>query len=183
VVALPRRSPLHDELARALRAAAACHVLHTDVEPVPVRATATTSQSGCYRSREADPIDLRVSRRHGRVALSFLHEVGHLVDHLHEWTLGPLLRTGTPALASRAPRGTSRARRRYFDSPKEVWARSYAQAMLSRSGDAWLHARLLELQERDDPFVWPEAEFEPLEAAVVDLLSGLGLLRSGAVAA
>ena len=176
-MSLPRRSPLYPELARALRAAHGLHLLRTDVERVPVRPTATTSQTGCYRSRDGDPIDLRVSRRHGRVALSFLHELGHLVDHLHGWSLGPELRAAAPELPSRAPAGTSRARRRYFDSPKEVWARAYAQTILSRTDDLWLRDGLLDLQRRDDVFVWPASGFEPLRAGVEGVLEELGLLR------
>ena len=182
VVALPRRSPLYPELARALRAASALHLLRTDVEPVPVRATATTRQAGCYRSRDDDPIDLRVSRRHDRVALSFLHELGHLVDHLHGWSLGPALAAAAPGLPSRAPAGTGRSRRRYLDSPKEVWARAYAQAVLTWTDDPRLGTRLRDLQERDDAFVWPAAAFAPAADALEDVLGGLGLLRPAVAA-
>ena len=133
----PRAGPC----ARSGRRAA---VLHSDLEPVPVRPTSTISQAGCYRLREGDPVDLRVSRRHGRVALSFLHEVGHFVDHQLGAALGPSWASGhheafrdwraaAAELPSRAPAGTSRSRRRYFDSAKEVWARSYAQTVLTRS--------------------------------------------------
>src|SRR5213076_453227 len=48
---------------------------------VPVRPTATISEAGAYRFRKKDPIDVRVSRLGGRVALGFLHELGHLLDH------------------------------------------------------------------------------------------------------
>ena len=140
VMRLPRRSPLYPELARALAAADALHVLPSDLEPVPVRATSTTSQSGCYRLRHGDPVDLRVSRRHGRVALSFLHELGHFVDHQLGHELGPAWASGhheafagwreaASRLPSRLPAGVGRSRRRYFNSSKEVWARSYAQAV------------------------------------------------------
>ena len=94
LVQLPRRSPLYPELARALAAASALHVLHSDLEPVPVRATSTTSQSGCYRLRDGDPVDLRVSRRHDRIALSFLHELGHFVDHQLGHELGATWASG-----------------------------------------------------------------------------------------
>ena len=185
---LPRRSPLYPELTRALAAAGALNVLHSDLEPVPVRATSTTSQSGCYRLRQGDPVDLRVSRRHDRVALSFLHELAHFVDHQlgHElgagWASGHHeafadWREAASRLPSRLPAAVGRSRRRYFTSSKEVWARSYAQTVLTRSNDPWLQGALGDLIDSDDIFVWPAAEFEPVAEKVVLTFERLGLLR------
>lgn len=193
LVRLPRRSPLYPELARALAAADAIHVLDTDLHPIPVRPTSTTSQAGCYRLREADPIDLRVSRRHGRVALSFLHELGHLVDHQVGRGLGTAWASGehealadwrvaAARLPSRAPARSSRSRRRYFDSAKEVWARSYAQTVLSRSRDPRLQSCLHAAIDSDDMFVWPETQFAPLREELEQALARLGLLRAGTLA-
>src|SRR5438105_5097252 len=81
LLVLPRRSPLADELARALAAAARLHMLKSDLRPVPVRVTATSSEAGAYRYRKANPIDLRVSSRSGHAATGFLHELAHLIDH------------------------------------------------------------------------------------------------------
>ncbi len=64
-------------------------------------------------------------------------------------------RDAAAGLPSRAPAGTSRSRRRYFDSAKEVWARGYAQATLIRSDDPVLRRHVEELIEADDVFVWP----------------------------
>ena len=191
---LPRRSPLYPELARALAAADALHVLRSDLEPVPVRPTSTVSQAGCYRLREGDPVDLRVSRRHGRVALSFLHELGHFLDHQLGSELGPSWASGhhesfadwraaASELPSRAPAGSSRSRRRYFDSTREVWARSYAQTALMRSRDPWLEGKLLGLLDLDDMFVWPAALFEPVADELERVLGRLGLLRGELVVA
>jgi hypothetical protein len=195
LVRLPRRSPLYGELARALASADRLHLLYTDLDPVPVRPTSTTSQAGCYRLRQSDPVDLRVSRRHGRIALSFLHELGHLVDHQlgydaatdtfasasHEafadW------REAAAALPCRLPAGTGRSRRRYFRSAKELWARTYAQATLTSSGDPWLERHLEEVVARDDIFVWPAAEFEAAAIEVERVLERFGLLRVVAAAA
>ena len=163
------------------------HLLRSDLEPVPVRPTATTSQSGAYRLRDGEPIDLRVSRRHDRVALSFLHELGHLVDHQLGQELGSSWaslgheafaewRAASAQLPSRLPDGVGRSRRRYFQSAKEVWARSYAQTVLTRSEDSSLQGHLTGLLQLDDIFVWPKAEFEPVADAVVATLDRLGLL-------
>jgi hypothetical protein len=190
VVALPRRSPLQPQLARALAAADRRHLLRSDLAPVPVRATATTRQSGCYRWREDDPVDLRVSRLHGRIALSFLHELAHFVDHQLGSGLGPNWassgheafapwRAAAAELPSRAAPGSGRSHRRYFDSAREVWARSYAQAVLARSCDPVLEAELATLQAADDAFVWPSLELEPVADAIENVLARLGLLRRG----
>jgi hypothetical protein len=189
LVRLPRRSPLYPELAQALAAADDLHLLNSNLEPVPVRPTSTTSQAGCYRLRKGDPIDLRVSRRHGRIALSFLHELGHLVDHQvgddpREATFASAAheafadwRDAAAALPSTLPAGTSRWQRRYFQSVKEVWARSYAQTVLARSGRPEFEQHLARLQAANDIFVWPAAEFEPVAAEVERVLQRLGLLR------
>ena len=153
-----------------------------------MRPTSTTSQSGCYRLRKEDPIDLRVSRRHGRIPLSLLHELGHLVDHQlgsqfeNEWASGRHeafadWRAAAAALPSRAPAGSGRSRRRYFDSAKEVWARSYAQAALMRSEDSWLQHHLAGLLEAEDAFVWPASDFSPVALEIERVLDSLGLLR------
>lgn len=153
-----------------------------------MRATSTTSQAGCYRLRNGDPVDLRVSRRHDRVALSFLHELGHLVDHQLGRELGPRWASGADAafaewrraansLPSRLPPGVGRSRRRYFDSAKELWARGYAQTVIARSGDVMLERHLTELVERADVFVWPADEFAPVADEVELVLARLGLLR------
>jgi hypothetical protein len=193
LVTLPRRSPLHPQLARALAAADALHALCTDLGPVPVRPTATTRQSGCYRMREGDPIDLRVSRRHDRVPLSFLHELGHLLDHqlvpqprrfaspthaaFRRW------RAAVRELDTRAPAHASRTHRRYFDSYRELWARSYAQTVLVGAADETLREHLRAVQEAGDPFAWPARQFVPVAEEVLGVLERLGILRVPAVVA
>jgi hypothetical protein len=169
-------------------------VLHSDLDPVPVRPTSTTSQSGCYRLRNEDPVDLRVSRRHGRIPLSFLHELGHLVDHQlgpqfgNAWASGrheafAAWRTAAAGLPSRAPAGSSRGRRRYFNSVKEVWARSYAQAALMSSDDSLLRQQVEELMAADDIFVWPASDFAPVAVEIERVFAALGLRRAGVAAA
>lgn len=144
--------------------------------------------------REGDPIDLRVSRRHDRVPLSFLHELAHLLDHqlapAPRAFASPRLRAFAPwraavaTLESRAPLHASRGRRRYLDSWRELWARSYAQTILERSGDPVLLGQLRALQAADDIFVWPAAEFLPVALEVEVVLARLGVVGArGTVAA
>jgi hypothetical protein len=144
--------------------------------------------------RKGDPVDLRVSRRHGRIALSFLHELGHLVDHQlgYDPAKGTFAsawheafadwREAAAALQSRLPAGTRRSQRRYFGSAKELWARSYAQATLAASGDPLLERHLEGLLAVDDIFVWPPAEFALVAWEVERVLARLGLLRGAPVA-
>ncbi len=172
----------------ALAAASGLHGLRSDLDLVPVRLTATTSESGAYRYRKADPIDLRVSRLGDRLAIGFLHELGHLVDHqLHDPRHGRAwASTDHPAFAGwraeaarlgRRPFPGGRGRRRYFQSVREVWARAYAQTVLLGSHDARLQAQLEELQRADDPHVWPAEEFTPVARAVELVFERLGLTQ------
>jgi hypothetical protein len=188
LLVLPRRSPLCEELTLALAAASRLHMLKSDLRPVPVRVTRTTSEAGAYRYRKADPIDLRVSNCSGHAATGFLHELAHLVDHqVHHnkrsrvWAsaVHPAFahwRATAARLESRPFPGGSH-RQRYFESAHEVWARSYAQTVLLRSGDEQLVAQLQELQRTDDPHVWPADEFEPLAAEVELVFVQLGLTQ------
>jgi hypothetical protein len=186
VLALPRRSSVTPELQRALAAASQLHGLRSDLEPVPVRATATISEAGAYRFRKKDPIDLRVSRIGGRSALGFLHELGHLIDHqvYYDRKTRTWASEAHPAFAAwrsaaalldkrQLPGGHSR--QRYFQSVHELWARSYAQTVLLRSDDSVLQSRLEKLQAEDDAHVWRAEQFEPVALEVEFVFERLGL--------
>ena len=188
LVSLPRRSPIAQELARALAAASSLHGLRSDLVTVPVRPTATTSEAGAFRFRRRDPIDIRVSALSGRVALGFLHELGHFVDHQLGYDPRDRIWASAihPAFAAWRARAATldlrpfpggRSRQRYFESAHEIWARSYAQTVLLRSGDPAFLAELTTLQGRDDPFVWPAAAFEPVALEVERVFERLGLTQ------
>jgi hypothetical protein len=188
VVALPRRSPLAAELQRALTAAAGLHGMLSDLEPVPVRTTATISEAGAYRFRKKDPIDVRVSRLGGRVALGFLHELGHLLDHqvfydrkTRTWASAVHIaftawRTAAAQIESR-PLPGGRHRQRYFNATHEVWARCYAQTVLLHSADPMLEGQLTKLQADDDPHVWPAEQFAAVAVEVERVFERLGLTQ------
>ena len=135
-----------------------------------------------------DPIDLRVSRLGGRVALGFLHELGHLLDHqvyyerkTRSWASGVHVafsswRTAVDSL-ERRPLPGGRGRQRYFQSIHEIWARSYAQTVLLRSTDIALEAQLAKLQADDDPHIWSADQFEPVAIEVERVFQRLGLTQ------
>jgi hypothetical protein len=188
MIALPRRSPLVGELQRALTAASSLHCMRSDLAPVPVRATATITEAGAYRFRRKDPIDVRVSRHGGRVALGFLHELGHLLDHqvfydrkTRTWASAMHMAFGSwrtvVALLDRRPLPGGRYRQRYFQATHEVWARCYAQTVLLRSGDLVLERQLTKLQDDDDPHVWPAEQFELVAVEVERVFERLGLTQ------
>lgn len=176
------------ELERALAAASRLHGLRSDLEPVPVRSTATTSEAGAYRFRKRDPIDVRVSRLGGRATLGFLHELGHLLDHQsyydrrsRSWASEvhvafAVWRDAAASLEKRSLPG-GYGRQRYFQSVHEVWARCYAQTVLLRSGDGRLERRLEKLQEEDDAHVWPAGQFEVVAVEVERVFERLGLTQ------
>jgi hypothetical protein len=182
------RSPLADELSRALAAAAQMHTLTSDLVRVPVRVTSTTSEAGAYRYRRANPIDIRVSSRSGHAATGFLHELAHFVDHQVHYdrrsrvwasAVHPAFAQWRATVAQLAPRpfpGGSH-RRRYFESAQEVWARCYAQTVLARSGDPVLLAQLERLQQVDEPNVWPPGAFDAVAFQVELVFERLGLTQ------
>jgi hypothetical protein len=189
LVQLPRRSPLVRELEVVLAAAGRLHALYSDLEAVPVRTTATTSEASAYRYLWADPIDVRVSRTTGRAGDAFLHELGHFVDHqlgydreTRAWAScwHPAF-AGWRAAVAELPRPVFRAAdgfRRAFHSVRELWARCYAQTVLARSGDPALEAHLATLQRANDPSVWSTSAFEPVAVEVVAVFDRLGVRRT-----
>ena len=155
---------------------------------MPVRTTATITEAGAYRFRRRDPIDLRVSRVGGRVALGFLHELGHLLDHqvyydrkTRSWASAVHAAFGSwrdaAATLERRPLPGGRGRQRYFQATHEVWARSYAQTVLLRSGDPVLQSQLEQLQAQDDVHVWAAEQFAPVALEVERVFERLGLTQ------
>jgi hypothetical protein len=168
-VLLPlRRGPRAAELARAL--AAAAHALpEAHLPRLDVSLTSSRRFSGGYD--RAGRIEL--SRHAEHLGLALLHELGHAVDHL---VLGSGRRFGseTSRLASwwHAVE-SSRAFERlavaddgwYWRSPREAFARSFAQWVSSRSGDGILLAEL-ERRAAGAGRQWTEGDFAQIGRAL-----------------
>jgi hypothetical protein len=180
--------PLAGELSACADGASSLHGLLSDLSPVPVRPTATISEAGAYRFRLKDPIDVRVSRLGGRVALGFLHELGHLLDHqvfydrkTRTWASAMHVaftswRTAA-ARMERRPLPGGRHRQRYFNATHEVVGallRADGVAAFRRSA---ARRQLTNLQAEDDPHVWPAVQFEPVAVEVERVFARLGLTQ------
>lgn len=125
-------------------------------------------------------------------SLSTAHEFGHLLDFeqlgggqwASEWAITPEWLTWRQAiqlsdtgkiLAADAAAGDSWAR--YAITDKELWGRSYAQWVATRSQDPELLADLLKRQELEGGFIgtWADIDFTPIAEAIdaiIRLLKG-----------
>jgi hypothetical protein len=59
----------------------------------------------------------------------------------------------------------------------ELWARSYAQTVLLRSGDPKLERQLQKLQAEDDVHIWSAEQFVPVALEVERVFERLGLTQ------
>jgi hypothetical protein len=173
-IALPvRRGPRASELMRALEAATAA--LPTWRLPsLAVSLNRSRRYSGGY-----DPAGrIELSRHAEHLGLALLHELGHAVDHL---VIGEGQRFGseTTRLAGwwRAVE-SSRAFERlmsaddgwYWRSPREAFARSFAQWVAGRSGDGTLLAEL-ERRAAGAGRQWTAEDFAPIGRALDAVLA------------
>jgi transposase len=107
-------------------------------------------------------------------ALTMVHEVGHVLDHLaigspgsfasiSEDILTPVLEKLKQTKAYLALSKNPRVDHSYLLNPKELWARAYAQYIAVRSGDARLLKDLKLVRNSILPDrQWTDEEFEPI---------------------
>ena len=154
---------------------------------------------------EALTIDVKFSASNPHPGMSLSHEVGHLIDHKgfpDEWASdaasaeGALLNEWWTALSKskayqecerRVTEGTwrtskgelvadgQRAYSRYLVRPVELWARSYAQYVATRSGGD-LAKELTVTLDRYNSYTqqWDPKDFEPIAKSIDDIFRRLG---------
>ena len=153
-------------------------------------------REGRYDPRPPYGIVVNEYARHP--ALTLLHEVGHVLDHLGLGGSIRLASASDPALdhwraavrsslafvdleqsARLSTNPDLRATIAYLTRPEELWARSYTQYVALRSGNPDLAAQLAarrqpQVQGRYIPRQWTDADFAPIAAAFDDLFWRLG---------
>lgn len=147
---------------------------------------------------------LQVSANGSSPRLTFAHEVGHYLDHrllgADPTKLESRIRSD-PATAAwlravedteaaarlralRANPATPKDIREHIDyllSPAELWGRSYAQYIATRSADTVMLAEIAAFRRSLDAWTadrqWGTTDFEPVAAAIDAIFRGKGLLK------
>lgn len=143
-----------------------------------------------------------------RYESSFIHEVGHLLDHsVLEPKHSGTGQAGDGAFASSNRQGTQMGRwwravsnsqrvkditafsrlfaddsevgetAKYWLTPTELFARSFAQYVTDKSGDPVLLAQMQESRHRWSAAQWSDDDFKPIAAAFDELFTQEGWLR------
>jgi hypothetical protein len=116
------------------------------------------------------------------------HELGHFIDHqaldvagqfasvssllLQGWRAAVLESEPVKLLLAQLATETSPDLLQmlaYLTKPQELWARSYAQYIATRTGDAGILAELSAMRKVDGVRQWSEAQFAPI-AREIDLI-------------
>jgi hypothetical protein len=177
---------------------AAIDSVHGDgqLPAIPLKQTRKQRTLGAYwRTHTGQPVKIDLSSQGGHPHLTLAHEIGHFLDHagigsasgfatdaddrLNGWRAA--VRQSKAVQQIQAHRGLypdARRYQRYLASAKEVWARSYAQYIATRSDSALLKRELREEQQRatDSPLPrqWADDDFVDIAQAFDDLFLELG---------
>jgi len=174
----------------------------------PVRLNKSRLQEGAYISTSNPPrpqrIEISVYARYPGWTL--LHELGHLIDHVvlnpikrgfvseHDSAFDPLRVCWQANRMIRKLRSLSVRKRAippahfrkflaYQLKPYELWARTYAQWVTSKSGDILLRSHLgsMQIQQRSSfenatEYAWDDQEFDAIIPVVDELFKQAGFL-------
>jgi hypothetical protein len=197
-ILIPRTGKMAVDLKQAVQDMSELHRLPESVPLISVRIQPNAKYLGVYDARKVPPgIRIKSGAPQPRYTLS--HEHGHRVDHfvfgngtvmgsashpaLQEWRdvidndklVGELALIG-----SREPRLRGYILD-YLLTPPELFARSYAQWVLTESRSSRTNAEIVELYEQEKRSGlmshWGESEFRPIAAAIRSAFQKVGLLK------
>jgi hypothetical protein len=195
-VRIPAGSRIGDKVRLALDAIEGLHVVESD-QRIPLVSMKTSTNFGEYEYwRGGAASRIRIHENGTHPALTTAHELGHFVEGtmipgngkndrrfgtdptLSEW-LGTVRASRAHGELAALPR---RQYVNYLLSEQELWARSYAQWVATRSRDPQLLADLERINSQDKrgaapPRQWTDEDFEPIAAAIDRLFTSLGWLR------
>jgi len=167
---------------------------------VPVVENATMRKEAEYtRNSAGQAVQIAVNPRAAQIGLSFLHEIGHFLEHkgiglANFEMLAAFHRTAAKSQAVRELKRLARRQStlvslpnglrmrynmdnkylRYLLTEEEIWARAYAQYIVVRSQDEVLLSELEARRKRRAgqlyyPRQWDEGDFQPLAREIEDL--------------
>ena len=183
-------SPFSRELWHAVDVADGLHRC-PNMPPIPVVLNSSRTEEGAYHSlsRPSRPVKIEISRFAAYPALTLLHEIGHLLDHMalnpikrgfgseHDplfeplwklWDKSGLMRT-LRAMLAQMPTTLPKSRRfiRHQMLPSELWAQTYMQWVVSRSRDLLLESQFRAARSETVTvgrhicdFCWEDVEFQ-----------------------
>ncbi|MBZ9751739.1 hypothetical protein K7W42_12805 [Deinococcus sp. HMF7604] len=194
-LAIPPRHPRLGALRAAADALAALPLtVSAALAPVGVRTEPMRYENGLFDSAKVE-LGVRIADDGIFPGLTLLHEVGHALDYLvfgQGQGYASLTRAGsdwqTWYAACLRSDSVRRIRNRLADpdfvqeasfaayllEPPELFARSFAQWVASRSPVAAIHADISQLAQSDLPQQWRPADFVTLDAALVTLCGAAG---------
>jgi hypothetical protein len=155
---------------------------------LPVDGKAGGSARGEYQYSNFGgiPVRIGVKASGSHPELTYIHEVGHFLDHqalshpgLWATTGGnPLMSTVLAAMEKTQAVQNLKTRRiatsfsglgsflDYLLNPKELWARGYAQYITAKTGDPTLRKQLEEMRAMEPDRQWADEDFAPVLQAI-----------------
>ncbi|GAA1915248.1 hypothetical protein GCM10009775_04600 [Microbacterium aoyamense] len=178
------------------------HTIPTGLRHLPVEtARLAPGVNGVYRGGASR---LQMSMNGPSPRLTFAHEIGHYLDHqllgtttrnfesrlmtenvTRDWLAKVTETASYRALAAlKADPLTPADIVKHIDylmSPVELWGRSYAQYIATRSADKVMLAELAAFRASESPWIvsrqWSTTDFEPVASAIDEIFRGKGLLK------
>ena len=169
---------------------------------IPIKRSRSRRYFGAYyRTRFGnDAIDIRLSDIGDHKELTLTHEIGHFIDHqglpeagmssefsqqLDGWRNAVLASPEIKRLESNRKRHHNNhdllSYNSYLLRRREIWARSYAQWIATKSGDRKMRTQLTELVNTDKPDLptqWQDDHFKPIADEIDKLFTKLGWLKN-----
>ena len=193
--------PLEPALRETLRCIDRIHGA-TGLPPLAVVWMWEDSPRGRYRpATDGQRARIEISERGTTPGLTFVHEIGHCLDHF----MGNFVRYASAAAISPAAQVIAVARRSeahaqlrresedagkpafirrniiaYLMSDEELWARTYSQYIALRSENLEMAAEMARLGRQSDHerfTLWADQDFEPISEAMDSCLQSMGWRR------
>jgi hypothetical protein len=166
---------------------------------IPLLITRTQRESGGYdyRVRPPVPLSIKISVHAESPALTLLHELGHLLDHLalnpikqgfgsehdplfdelrNSWKTNDRICRLTKIVTGKKPSNAKmRTFLRYQLATAEIWARTYLQWVVAKSDDLLLRVFFDKVAAKSSEFYWDAAEMDAMIPLIDRLFSEAGL--------